>query len=63
MALPKKMNGSARARQNATLANNDLITNGRVSSPLAAFSAANGNMVKESVAARKVEISEKRVAM
>ena len=49
--------------QNTPFTSIDFRTKGRVSFPRAAISAVKGNIVNASVVARKVAISENRVAM
>ena len=63
IVLPKNRNGAVRVMQKQALATIDLMTIGRVSSPWAAFSAANGKMVNANVHARNPAISENRVAI
>ena len=61
--FPQSKNGSAIDRQKMAFAPIVFIKSGRVSSPFDDFSAAKGNIVNTSVAARNAAISENRVAI
>lgn len=63
MSFPQKTKGTTMIALKTNTAIVVLITSGRVSPFLAAISAANGNIVNVSVAAKKFAISENRVAM
>ena len=63
MAFPKNRKGIESIKQKKALAIIDFTTRGLVSSPFAAFSAANGKMVNANVHARNPAISENLVAI
>ena len=61
--FPQNKKGVAMSRQNVTFAEKAFNNKGLSDSPLAAFSAVNGKIVKASVQHKKPAISENRVAI